>query len=146
MDLGMIAGSPNSQADFINSKTQIVGGSFSCENSSAIAFLWEDGSMVDLNTLISPSSPFFLYWAPFIDDHGEIAAFGALPNGDSHAVLLIPCDDHHPGLEGCDYSMVDPDAQPTVRPMVRPTSAPMLPAASWHKNPFRFRAFGLPRE
>jgi hypothetical protein len=48
--------------------------------------------MVDLNTLISPKSPFYLYWAPFIDDHGEIGAFGALPDGDSHAVLLIPCD------------------------------------------------------
>jgi probable HAF family extracellular repeat protein len=77
-DLGMIAGSPNSQADFINSKTQIVGGSFTCAFSAPRAFLWEDGSMVDLNALISPRSPFYLYWAPFIDDHGEIGAFGAL--------------------------------------------------------------------
>jgi probable HAF family extracellular repeat protein len=91
-DLGMVAGSPNSQADFINSKTQIVGGSFSCQFNSPLAFLWENESMVDLNTLIPPNSQFYLYWAPFIDDHGEIGAFGVLPNGDSHAVLLIPCD------------------------------------------------------
>ena len=55
--------------------------------------------MVDLNALISPKSPFYLYWAPFIDDHGEIGAFGALPNGDSHAVLLIPCDEEHGNSE-----------------------------------------------
>lgn len=106
-DLGMIAGSPNSQADFINSKSQIVGGSFSCQFNSPLAFLWENGSMVDLNGLISPNSQFFLYWAPFIDDRGEIGAFGVLPDGNSHAVLLIPCDDYHPGIDGCDYDLVE---------------------------------------
>jgi hypothetical protein len=65
--------------------------------------------MVDLNSLIPASAPLYLYWAPFIDDQGEIGAFGALANGDSHAVLLIPCDENHPGVEGCDYSMVDGD-------------------------------------
>ena len=35
--------------------------------------------MVDLNTLVSPNSPFYLYWAAFIDDEGEIGAFGRLP-------------------------------------------------------------------
>jgi probable HAF family extracellular repeat protein len=106
-DLGMIAGTPNSQADFINAKRQIVGGSFACDTSILDAFLWENGSMVDLNTLISPNSTFQLYWAPFIDDEGVIGAFGSLANGDSHTVLLIPCDENHPGVEGCDYSLVD---------------------------------------
>ena len=106
-DLGMIAGTPNSQADFINAKRQIMGGWFACDTSILDAFLWENGSMVDLNTLISPNSPFQLYWAPFIDDEGVIGAFGSLANGDSHTVLLIPCDENHPGVEGCDYSLVD---------------------------------------
>jgi hypothetical protein len=30
------------------------------------------------------------YRAGFIDDHGDIGAYGVLPNGDFHAVLLVP--------------------------------------------------------
>jgi len=71
-DLGTIAGTPNSQASFINSKTQIVGLSFACDFSVFNAILWENGSMVDLNTLISPNSPFHLYSASFIDDRGQM--------------------------------------------------------------------------
>jgi hypothetical protein len=28
----------------------------------------------------------------FINDRGEIGASGVLPNGDHHAILLLPCD------------------------------------------------------
>jgi hypothetical protein len=68
--------------------------------------LWEAGSMVDLNTLIPPDSLFYLFSTSFIDDRGRIVAFGALPNGDMHAVLLIPCDEEHSDVEGCDYGLV----------------------------------------
>jgi probable HAF family extracellular repeat protein len=95
MDLGTIAGTLNSEADFINSKSQIVGHSFACDFSVFNAILWENGSMVDLNTLIPPDSPFHLYSTSFIDDRGVIAAFGSLANGDTHALVLIPCDENH---------------------------------------------------
>ena len=58
--------------------------------------------MVDLNTLIPPNSPFHLYAASFIDDRGEIAAFGVLANGDTHALVLIPCDENHSDGEDCE--------------------------------------------
>jgi probable HAF family extracellular repeat protein len=144
-DLGMVAGTPNSRADFINSKRQIVGGSFACDFSILNAFLWESGSMVDLNTLIPPNSPFHLYWAPFIDEQGAIGAFGALPDGNSHAVLLIPCDENHPGVEGCDYSLVDAGAAPAAGPAVREAFGHMpSPALLRRNNRFRFpgRAIG----
>ena|ERR1700676_2049013 len=82
-------------------------GRFAKPQKQRLAFLWENRSMVDLNTLISPNSSFYLYWAPFIDDRGEIGGYGSLANGDTHAVLLIPCDENHPRVLGCDYSLVD---------------------------------------
>jgi len=69
--------------------------------------------MVDLNTLIRPGSGTQVALAETINDLGEIAANGASDCGVvencAHAVLLIPCDESHPNIEGCDYSMVDGD-------------------------------------
>jgi hypothetical protein len=66
--------------------------------------------MVDVNALVSSDSGIYVTLASTINDRGEIGAKGVLPNGDEHAVLLIPCDEHHPGVEGCDYSLVDATA------------------------------------
>lgn len=90
--------------------------------------------MVDLNTLIPPDSQLHLYWAPFIDDRGEIGAFGVLPDGDSHATLLIPCDENHPGIEGCDYSMVGARPMASVQRTVRATSGSTVPTALWQRS------------
>ena len=115
-DLGTIAGTPNSQASFINSKTQIVGLSFACDFSVFNAILWENGSMVDLNTLISPNSPFHLYSASFIDDRGQIAAYGFLDNFDTHALLLVPCNEGNGNSECEDQGATD--ARGETRPNV----------------------------
>jgi probable HAF family extracellular repeat protein len=109
-DLGTTAGLDNSEAPYINSSGQAVGYSFNCDLSAFDAFLWENGSIVDLNTLIPSSSGFYLWTAEFTADNGEIAALGFLRNGDSHVVLLIPCDENHPNFEGCDYSPVEVSA------------------------------------
>lgn len=78
----------------INSHDQVVGVSFSCETGVEHAFLWENGEMQDLNTLIPSDLGVALESADWITDDGVIAAQAVLtvgPNtGASRAVLLIP--------------------------------------------------------
>jgi len=103
MDLGTLDGDCYSFADSINSRGQIVGSSYSCDGSTIRAFLWQNGSISDLNDLIPPDSALQLVGCPpdglclSIFDNGDIAAFGTEPgsgcnNGDpcGTAVLLRP--------------------------------------------------------
>ena len=126
-DLGTVDDDPCSGADAINSNQQVVGGGDDCQRGNHIAFLWENGGpMVDLNTLVPPGSGLFLQFAININDRGEISGEGVLSNGDNHAFLLIPCDEGHPGIKGCDYSMVDASVATSAasRPFVEnPTTA-----------------------
>jgi probable HAF family extracellular repeat protein len=105
-DLGPgLAGDESYEAASINSKGQIVGGS---DYFDVYGFLWENGGPIaNLNDLVVPGSDLTVVQAAFINDGGEIACDGHLPNGDAHPCLLIPCDGNHPGVAGCDYSMVD---------------------------------------
>jgi probable HAF family extracellular repeat protein len=108
-DLGVLAGHCFSGAFSINAKTQVGGASFPCDGSPAHAFLWENGGpMVDLNNLVTGAD--MTLSGSYINDREEITGIGVLANGDLHAFLLIPCDEHHPGVEGCDYSMVEASA------------------------------------
>lgn len=126
-DLGTLEGDSTSDAIGVNSKDQVVGSSIS-GNGFVRGFLWENGSMFDLNTLIPPGSKLNLYFPSIINDRGEIAGQAQLPNGDIHAFLLIPCDENHPDIEGCDYSPVEANtAVPQTKPGVHNTSSRTLP-------------------
>jgi probable HAF family extracellular repeat protein len=105
-DLGVFAGDPCSVAYVINSAGQIVGTSDDCSGNNAHAILWENGSMADLNALIPVGSDVQLTVGLGINEQGQIAAQGLLPNGDIHAFLLTPCDEKHPGQ--CeDYPLIE---------------------------------------
>ena len=84
----------------VNSGGQVVGHSL-INDGTFRAFLWEKrGPMIDLNTLIPPSSGLTLTEAIYINDRGEIAGAGLLLNGDVHAYLLIPNGDCDSDCEG----------------------------------------------
>ncbi len=120
-DLGAVAGDCISQAMAINSKDQIVGNSLSCDGSTLHSFLWEKGSMVDLNTLIPPNSGLQLVEPLAINDRGEIAGDGVPPGCSGpvfgtcqHAFVLVPCDEERSNEQGCqDAGEVTMDAIPS---------------------------------
>jgi probable HAF family extracellular repeat protein len=121
-DLGTLGGDPCSDAISVNSRGQVVGASMSAAGGCdewTTAFLWENGGpSVDLNSLVPSGSGAYLVAAYWSNERGEIVAAGIPPSCDvsapcGHAYVLIPCDENHPGLEGCDYSQVEP-AQSSV--------------------------------
>jgi probable HAF family extracellular repeat protein len=109
-DLGVVGSDQCSYAATINARGQIAGSSISICNSDSATFravLWEDGSIFDLNTLIRPDSRLYLSDIFTLNDRGEMAGQGVDASGNAHAFLLIPCDENHPDVAGCDYSLVD---------------------------------------
>ena len=127
IDLGTVGSDLCSFAWAINSKSQILGESDSADcvyYDGASPFLWEHGSLVDLNNLIPPNSPMQVVYAYTINDRGEIAGNGWDANGNEHSIRLIPCDDEHPDVDGCDYSLVDSRSELTP-----PTASASLAAA-----------------
>jgi probable HAF family extracellular repeat protein len=71
-DLGTLPGDAISEALGINEAGQIVGVSFGAGFSHPRAFLWQDGAMMDLNSLIPTGSSLTLQVAGDINDRGEI--------------------------------------------------------------------------
>jgi probable HAF family extracellular repeat protein len=128
-NLGTLAGNACSIADAINSAGQIVGGSGfydadffpACTDLVERAFLWEKGTMVDLNAFVPPGSDLTLNEAVFINDRGEISGFGTLPNGDTHAFLLIPCGGD--GTHGCQDDAVGASVAAPVSRMSVPRNS-----------------------
>jgi probable HAF family extracellular repeat protein len=99
-NLGTVDDDPCSAARAINSKEQIVGASQKCDGTFVHAFLWERGTMLDLNRFVHSGSGVQLTAAVAINDRAEIAAQGVLSNGETHAFVLIPWDDDEGQAEG----------------------------------------------
>jgi probable HAF family extracellular repeat protein len=102
-DLGVLDQDLCSFASSINSKTQIVGASQAgtpdngCTfDNTTRAFLWENGSIFDLNALIPSGASLHLQWAQDINDRGEIAGFALDADGNAHDFLLVPCAANNP--------------------------------------------------
>jgi len=139
-DLGALNGC--SYAFAINAHRQVVGnwGGPECNQG---AFLWEDGGpMVDLNTLVSSTTGLSVAGAIEINDRGEIAGSATDLSGNVYAMLLIPCDENHPGVEGCDYSMVETAEETRENPasvMSEPTTTTPRSLRPFGRRGFAFR-------
>jgi hypothetical protein len=104
-------------------------------------FLSENGGpVVDLATLFAPlSSGLTMFGACCIGDDGSILATGTLPDGDNHAMLLIPCDAKHEDAPACHASAgeivgaEDTEAAPSLGPRV---VARGINGANLHKPSF----------
>jgi probable HAF family extracellular repeat protein len=80
-----LSGDSNDIAWGINDRGQVVG------QSGNRAFLYEDGGMTDLNSLIQPDSSLNLELANDINDRGEIVGFAQdVTTGDTVAFLAVP--------------------------------------------------------
>lgn len=95
-DLGAlpIPGHVISQALGINKRGQVVGISCKAGFADCRAFIWENGVMTDLNTLVESGNPGRLVFANDINDDGEITG-GAFDSstGESPAFLATPTGD-----------------------------------------------------
>jgi probable HAF family extracellular repeat protein len=82
----------------INDKGQIVGVSANADFSIIRGFIRQNGTLVDLNTLVSGTTSLDLMTACSINSRGEIIGIGFDPNtGDIHAYLATPTDEEAAG-------------------------------------------------
>lgn len=89
-DLGTLPGDATSQASAINEQRQVVGVSCNASNFCR-AFLWQNGVMIDLNTLVGPGYTDLLAVAQDINDRGEIVGRTATtPTNERFAFLATP--------------------------------------------------------
>ncbi len=86
-DLGVLPGYQNSGAASINSLGQIVGSATNNLTDLGRAVLFEDGKVIDLNSLLPANSGWLLQDATAINDSGQVLGWGTY-NGTSESFLL----------------------------------------------------------
>lgn len=89
-DLGTLPGDTTSEALGINDAGEIVGDSENGIGNPGHAFLDVNGTMYDVNNLVSGDAGYVITSAVAINASGQIAADAITPSGVEHAVLLTP--------------------------------------------------------
>lgn len=120
-DLGTL-GAGYSYAYDINNAGQVVG-------TSGRAFLWENGAITDLNTVIPTGSGWMLAAASSINEIGQIAGWGMNPTGQLHGFLLTPAG---AGVAG---AKATPDG--TIAPVASAVVTAVFPDCFYMEDPSR---------
>jgi probable HAF family extracellular repeat protein len=77
VNLHTLPGDATAEATGINDFNQIVGTSFDAAGAPRV-FLWENGKIYDLNTLVQPNAPLYLLESGDINDRGEITGLACV--------------------------------------------------------------------
>ena len=91
IDLGTLGGVESFPHD-MNSSGHVVGRTED-DLGGTVPFLYRDGQMVDVNSLLPPDSGWVLATADFINDAGQIVGFGVF-NGATNAYLFTPANEN----------------------------------------------------
>jgi probable HAF family extracellular repeat protein len=106
-DLGLLPNGITSEANSINAGGDIVGAAtVSSSTSTGVAFLYSDGKMSDLNSMIPANSGWVLSGATGINNRGQIVGTGLL-NGVLRGFLLSP-DCRDPRNKYCGFCRHEP--------------------------------------
>jgi probable HAF family extracellular repeat protein len=95
---GLLPGDVASFATSINNQGQVVGSSFDSRGNWSRGLLWQNGMMIDLNTVFPASSNLYVVSASNINESGQIAGMAVELSGlDAgrtivHAFLATPVD------------------------------------------------------
>jgi len=96
-NLGILPGDHAAFATGINNRGQVVGNNFDSSFNWSHGFIWQNGAMTDINTLIPADSNLFVISASNINDRGQISGMAFVQNGphkgDIHAFLATPVNE-----------------------------------------------------
>jgi probable HAF family extracellular repeat protein len=95
---GLLPGDAASFATSINNRGQVVGSSFDSKGNWSHGLLWQNGKMIDLNTVFPASSNLYVVNASNINESGQIAGMAVEMAGSHtktivHAFLATPVDE-----------------------------------------------------
>ena len=110
-NLGILPGDFAAFATGINNRGQVVGNNFDSSFNWSHGFIWQNGVMTDLNTLIPADSNLFVISASNINERGQISGMATVLTGphagDIHAYLATPVEESEEREDSIGTSMAD---------------------------------------